>query len=436
MSADTLPCDGDRLRALPSSGLGGDIVVPGDKSMSHRALILGALAQGETWIDGLLEGQDVIHTAAALRAFGAGVERAARNRWRVSGAVWQSPRAAIDCGNSGTGARLLMGAAAGFPIEATFTGDASLRGRPMSRVLDPLREMGARAGGSTLPVTIHGGGLGGISFVNEKASAQVKSAILLAGLHSDGVVEVIEPLRSRDHSEKMLAAFGCDVEVDGNIVRLGERRSLTGTIVRIPGDPSSAAFPIVAALISPGSDLMVRSVLVNPLRAGLFDTLAEMGAKIELRGRHRSGGEEIADIRALYGPLHGVEAPASRVPSMIDEFPILAVAAACARGRTIFNGLAELRVKESDRLAAIVSGLRRCGVSAQEEGDRLIIDGCDGAPPGGAFVAGEHDHRIAMSFLVLGLASQQPVEVDSGLMIGTSFPGFADLMRSIGARIG
>lgn len=415
--------------------LTGSIGVPGDKSMSHRALILGGMAEGETRIQGLLEGDDVLHTAAAVRALGAEVERLAPGEWRVRGAPWRSPADPIDCGNSGTGVRLLMGAVAGFPIEVTFTGDASLSRRPMARVTDPLRRMGAEAVGSTLPVTIRGGNLQGISFVNEKASAQVKSAILLAGLRAQGEVEVIEPRRSRDHTENMLRAFGCELLTVGDSTRLGGRRSLTATDIEVPGDPSSAAFPIVAALIVPDSEVCIRNVMVNPLRTGLLTTLREMGAQIELTNQRSCGGEPVADIAVRSSARRGVEVPADRVPSMIDEYPILAVAAAFATGRSVMHGLAELRVKESDRLAAILDGLLACGVEAREEGDSLIVEGAGGPPPGGARVLAHDDHRIAMSFLVMGLAAQRPVSVDSADMIATSFPDFVPLMHSLGADI-
>lgn len=427
--------DEGALTASPGGALAGRIAVPGDKSISHRALILGALAVGETRIHGLLEGDDVLATAAAVRAFGASAVRDDEGVWSVTGTRWRSPDAPVDCGNSGTGARLLMGAAAGFPLEATFTGDASLSRRPMARVLDPLRAMGARAEGDTLPVAIHGGELGGIRYVNEKASAQVKSAILLAGLHAEGAVEVVEPRRSRDHSENMLRAFGCDVDVDGDTIRLGPQRKLTATTVRVPGDPSSAAFPLIAALLVPGSEVTITGVMINPLRAGLFETLDAMGADLRLENLREFGGERVADITARSGRLRGVEVPAERAPAMIDEYPILAVAAAFAAGETRMHGLAELRVKESDRLAAIIAGLRGCGVTARDEGDTLIVAGCDGPPPGGASVAAHDDHRIAMSFLVLGLAAAAPVTVDRAAMIATSFPGFVDLMQGLGAGI-
>jgi 3-phosphoshikimate 1-carboxyvinyltransferase len=410
-------------------------VVPGDKSISHRALILGGLAKGDTHIEGLLDGEDVLHTAAAVRSFGATVERRGLGEWLVRGGEWLSPADPVDCGNSGTGARLLMGAAAGFPISATFTGDTSLRSRPMERVLRPLREMGARTDGSHLLATIHGGNLNGISFVNETASAQVKSAILLAGLRATGGVEVFEPAPSRDHTENMLRAFGCEVEVSANCVRLGARRGLSGTSVSVPGDPSSAAFAAVAALLIPGSAVSVPGVMVNPLRAGLFDTLDEMGAALRLENRRVVGGEMVADLAVSHSTLRGVEVPAARAPSMIDEYPILAVAAAFAEGRTAMRGIGELRVKESNRLAAIIEGLRRCGIEAWEEQDSLIVEGAGGAVQGGARVQAFLDHRIGMSFLVLGLAARAPVTVDSASMIATSFPGFSGIMNSIGARI-
>ena len=430
----------DRLRASASPGLQGTTSVPGDKSISHRALILGGMAQGETHITGLLEGQDVLHTAAAVRALGADVEPLDEGSWRVRGATWQSPPETIDAGNSGTGVRLLMGAVAGYPIEVRFTGDKSLSSRPMNRVLDPLREMGAQADaseGGRLPVTVRGGDLHAVSFVNTKASAQVKSAILLAGLRARGDVEVIEPAPSRDHTENMLRAFGCDVEVtetpEGRRIRLGEQRSLSACEVEVPGDPSSAAFPLVAALVTPDSEVTVTNVMLNPLRTGLFATLQQMGADLSFTNRRNLGGEEVADITARSSILRGVDVPADRAPSMIDEYPILAIAAAFAQGTTRAHGLAELRVKESDRLAAIIAGLRACGVEAHDEGDTLIVQG--GTPAGGGAVTTHGDHRIAMSFLVLGLAAHEPVTVDEAGMIATSFPAFADLMRSLGAHI-
>ena len=448
----------DRLTASASGALAGAIAVPGDKSMSHRALILGALAEGTTEIHGLLEGEDVLHTARAVAALGASVERTGPGEWRVEGREWASPAEPVDCGNSGTGARLLMGAAAGFPISVTFTGDESLSGRPMGRVLGPLREMGAgveAATGDRLPVTIHGGNLNGLRFVNEKASAQVKSAILFAGLRANGAVEVVEPARSRDHSENMLRAFGVEVEVEGDTIRLGGQRTLTASDVHVPGDPSSAAFPLVAALVVPGSAVTVTGVMLNPLRTGLFTTLVEMGAELTIANERDFGGERVGDISASFGAIRGVTVPAERAPSMIDEYPILAIAAAFAEGRSMMHGLAELRVKESDRLAAIIAGLVACGVDARADGDSLIVEGLGGpprggglggapphggglggAPPhGGATIDAHHDHRIAMSFLTLGMASVEPVSVTGAATIATSFPGYAELMRSLGGRV-
>jgi 3-phosphoshikimate 1-carboxyvinyltransferase len=430
----------EQLKAAPGYALNGRIDVPGDKSISHRALILGGLAAGKTRIQGLLESRDVLDTAAAVRALGAEVTRNADGSWLVRGGVWHSPDAPIDCGNSGTGVRLLIGAAAGFPLTATFTGDASLRGRPMGRVIAPLTRMGARFdGGDRLPITVHGGGLGGLNHVNAPASAQVKSAILLAGLNAGGEIEIFEPEASRDHSETMLAAFGCDIDVQaeggGRRIRLGASRTLTGTPIDVPGDPSSAAFPIVAALVTPGSEVTVRNVLVNPLRSGLFETLIEMGADLELVDRRHAGGEPVADIRVRHSALRGVTVPAERAPRMIDEYPILAIAAAFAEGETVMHGLAELRVKESDRLGATATGLAACGVEAAADGDSLRVRG-QRRPAGGAAIRTHGDHRIAMSFLTLGLAAAAPVSVDEPGMIATSFPGFTELMQSLGASIG
>lgn len=425
----------DRLTAASAGPLAGEVSVPGDKSISHRALILGALATGETRIEGLLESLDVLATADAVRAFGAGVQRLSPGSWRVKGGPWRSPDHPIDCGNSGTSARLLMGAAAGFPIEVAFTGDVSLRSRPMDRVLHPLRSMGAKVTAShadRLPVRITGGGLNGLIYRSRVASAQVKSAVLLAGLHAAGEVEVLEPCPSRDHTERMLRDFGCDIHRTPVGARLGSRRTLKGTDVRVPGDSSSAAFPLVAAALIPGSRICLRSVLLNPLRAGLTNTLMEMGANLRIEQRDGEG----ADIEIAYSALRGVDVPASRAPSMIDEYPILAVAAAFASGRTIMRGLSELRVKESDRLDAIVTGLRDCGVKSWTEGDDLIVEGCGAPPAGGADVRAFGDHRIAMSFLVLGLAAERPVSADSADAIPTSFPDFAGTMESIGAQIG
>ncbi|MFN3727110.1 MAG: 3-phosphoshikimate 1-carboxyvinyltransferase [Allosphingosinicella sp.] len=410
-----------KLTAHPGAPLRGDIAVPGDKSISHRALILGAMAEGETRISGLLESDDVMRTVEAVRALGAEVDRDG-DVWRVRGGAWRSPPAPIDCGNSGTTARLLMGAVAGRPVCATFVGDASLSRRPMRRVIEPLREMGARIeGGDTLPITVHGGRLRGIRYVSPVASAQVKSAILLAGLGADQPVDVSESHLSRDHSERMLPLF------------LGENGELRGTEIEVPGDPSSAAFPIVAALLATGSEVRVRDVCINPTRIGLIECLREMGGAIELASPRQLGGEPVADIIVRFSHLRAIEVPADRAPAMIDEYPLLGVAAAFADGETVMHGLGELRHKESDRLAAISAGLEACGVNAEVAGDNLRIRG--GSVRGGAQVASHGDHRIAMAFLVLGLASAAPVSVDGAEMIATSFPGFADLMRGLGARI-
>ena len=434
------------LTARPGSPLKGRIRAPGDKSISHRALILGALASGETLIDGLLAGDDVMATARAMTAFGAAVVQTGPGRWRVAGQGGLSePADIIDCGNSGTGVRLMMGAAAGFPLSVAFTGDVSLRGRPMMRVLRPLGQMGAtylcREGGR-LPLALKGGALKAIRYRLPEPSAQVKSAVLLAGLHAEGVTEVIEPEPTRDHTERMLRAFGAEVVVedrdDGRHVRLAGGQALTGCAIRVPGDPSSAAFPLVAALITPGSEVTVEGVLLNPLRIGLIETLKEMGADLTISNAREEGGEQVGDITARHSALHGVLVPAERAPSMIDEYPILAVAAAFAEGQTKMLGLAELRVKESDRLALMVAGLGACGVGVDEEAEALTVMGqAKGNRPvqGGGKVATMGDHRIAMAHLVLGLAAEQPVGVDEADMIATSFPGFTELMGELGAGI-
>ena len=434
------------LTSRPGGALKGRIRAPGDKSISHRALILGALASGETRIEGLLESDDVLRTAEAMRAFGAKVERLGPGRWLVTGkGSLSEPEGVVDCGNSGTGARLIMGAAAGFPISATFTGDGSLRKRPMRRILDPLELMGAshmgREGGR-LPLTLRGGSLKRIRYRPPMASAQVKSAVLLAGLHADGGVEVIEAEPTRDHTERMLGAFGAEIEItdssDGRHVRLAAGQRLTGTSVVVPGDPSSAAFPLVAALITPGSEVTVEGVLLNPLRIGLFKTLREMGAELSIDNVRDEGGEPVGDVTARSSSLKGVDVPAERAPSMIDEYPILAVAAAAARGRTVIRGAAELRVKESDRIALMAAGLEASGVLVEEEPEGMIVTGAAGgnhAVRGGALIETHGDHRVAMAHLVLGLTAQAPISVDEPEMIATSFPGFMTLMRTLGADI-
>jgi 3-phosphoshikimate 1-carboxyvinyltransferase len=423
------------LRASRSGPLTGIAAIPGDKSCSHRALILGALAAGETRISGLLEADDVAATARAVAAFGASAGRVGDGEWLVRGAEWRSPSEPVDCGNSGTAARLLMGAAAGFDLIATFTGDKSLSRRPMARVTAPLARMGARFdGGERLPLTLHGGGLGGIDWVNEPASAQVKSAVLLAGLRAQGSVVVREPMPSRDHTEIMLREFGCAVDASDGAVTLGDQRQLIGCEIAIPADPSSAAFALTAATLVPGSSVEVHDLLVNPLRTGLFEALEEMGAEVELADEGLRSGEIIATLRIGQAALQAIEVAAPRIPAMIDEVPLLAVAAAFADGETVIHGLAELRHKESDRLGAIVAGLAACGVAAVVHGDSLHVFG-RGKVRGGANVLAQGDHRIAMAFLVLGLASEEPVAVDSAGMIATSFPGFVESMRALGAAI-
>ncbi|HEU0310184.1 MAG TPA: 3-phosphoshikimate 1-carboxyvinyltransferase [Sphingomicrobium sp.] len=428
-----------KLTATPGGPLAGDAHIPGDKSCSHRALILGAMAAGETRIAGLLESDDVLATVRAIEAFGIDV-RIEGGRRIIRGGPWRSPEAPIDCGNSGTTARLLMGAVAGMPgVRATFTGDASLSRRPMRRITRPLERMGALVDGcDRLPITIDGARLGGIDHRNVPASAQVKSAILLAGLGTDAPIGITEPVPSRDHMEIMLAQFGVraivDDRPDGWAVSLGEQRAPSGCDIAIAADPSSAAFPLVAAAIAPGSKVNVRGILVNPLRTRLYEALEEMGAHIELSNERIQSGELVADLSIRQAPLRPCHVQGDQVPAMIDEIPALAVAAACADGESIIEGLAELRVKESDRLGAIVAGLSACGVSAMADGDTMRVFG-RGRVRGGASISTQGDHRIAMAFLTLGLGAEQPIEVDEAEMIGTSFPGFAEVMRSLGADI-
>jgi 3-phosphoshikimate 1-carboxyvinyltransferase len=434
------------LKARRGGPLKGRVRVPGDKSISHRALIIGALTVGETKISGLLEGDDVLRTAGALRALGAQVERSGEGAWLVRGVGvggFAPPATALDFGNSGTGCRLMLGAVAGCPVTATFDGDASLRKRPMRRVLEPLERIGAQAltpNDGRLPLTLAGARAPiPIVFESPVPSAQLKSAVLLAGLAAPGETIVVEAEPTRDHTEKMLAPFGAQLRVEasgenGRRIALVGQPELAPQPVRVPADPSSAAFPLVAALITPGSDVILDGVMLNPLRTGLFATLIEMGARIEKLDIRNEGGEEVADLRVYAGPLRGVEVPAARAPAMIDEYPVLAVAAAFAEGTTVMRGLAELRVKESDRLAATAALLRANGIAAEITGDDLIVHG-KGRAPGGGFVATHMDHRIAMAALVMGLASEKPVAVDDTAFIATSFPGFAELMRSLGADL-
>jgi 3-phosphoshikimate 1-carboxyvinyltransferase len=431
------------------TGLTGTLTVPGDKSISHRALMIGALAVGETTITGLLEGEDVLATAAAMQQLGAEIEQK-EGTWHVTGrgiGGLIEPAGVLDLGNSGTAARLLMGVLASHDLTATMTGDASLSSRPMERVMEPLRHIGAeftaRSGGQ-LPITITGtpSALPGDETL-KVASAQVKSAILLAGLNAAGNTIVVEPRPSRDHTEKMLSFFGADVRSEENTdgsrkITLVGQPEITGRDIVVPGDISSAAFPIVAALITPGSDVTIENVGINPLRAGLLDSLSEMGADIEIKNTRDIAGEPVADLQVRASQLKGATIPASRAPAMIDEYPILAVAAACAEGTSIFEGVGELRVKESDRLAAMAEGLQECGVETAATEDTLTIYGTDKIPgkiAGGVTIASQLDHRIAMSYLVLGLASENPVTIDDGSPIETSFPGFLGLMNKLGATM-
>jgi 3-phosphoshikimate 1-carboxyvinyltransferase len=434
------------LEARSSGPLTGKVRVPGDKSISHRALILGALAVGETRISGLLEGEDVLNTAKAMRALGAQVERSGDFAWSVRGvgvAGFAPPENPLDFGNSGTGCRLVMGAVAGCPITAVFDGDASLRSRPMRRILDPLELMGARAGesreGGRLPLTLHGARDPlPILYRTPVASAQIKSAVLLAGLAAPGVTTVIETEASRDHTELMLKHFGAQIVSTGEgshgrKIALAGQPELHGAEVVVPADPSSAAFPIVAALIVEGSDIILSDVMTNPLRTGLFTTLREMGASIEESELRGDAGEPMAQLRVRASKLRGVEVPPERAPSMIDEYLVLAVAASFAEGTTIMRGLQELRVKESDRLEATAAMLRVNGVKVEIVGDDMIVEG-RGHVPGAGLVATHMDHRIAMSALVMGLASDKPVKVDDTAFIATSFPDFIPMMRALGAE--
>lgn len=433
------------LTARRSAPISGRVKVPGDKSISHRALILAGLATGRTRIDGLLEADDVLATARAMQALGAAVSR--------SGAAFEvlgqgvgglaRPDGVLDFGNSGTASRLMLGVLAGHPMRVVLTGDASLCRRPMSRVLKPLAEMGLTVEGNkdTLPLTVEGTqDLLPIVYELPVPSAQVKSAILLAGLHAPGRTTVIEPLPTRDHTERMLRFFGAEVDVQTRengtrAMTVGGDAELTGAHVVVPGDPSSAAFLVAAALVCPGSDVVIENVLLNPTRTGFFETLRDMGADIEILGRHDEAGEPVGDLQIRSSDLKGVRVPPERAPSMIDEYPMLAALAAFAHGETRMEGLAELKVKESDRLAATAAGLAACGVEARVEGDDLIVSGT-GAVRGGGVVETQMDHRIAMAFLTLGLGAEEPVSVDDIGMIATSFPAFVPLLSGLGAQLG
>ena len=436
------------MTARKSGPLTGTASVPGDKSISHRALIFGAMAVGETKITGLLEGQDVLDTAKAMQAFGATVTQHGPGAWSVNGVGvggFREPTDVIDCGNSGTGVRLIMGTMATTAMTATFTGDASLRKRPMGRVTDPLSLFGTQAygrKGGRLPMTIVGAANPvPVRYALPVASAQVKSAVLLAGLNAPGQTVVIEKEPTRDHSERMLLGFGAQLTVEqtaeGNVITLTGQPDLRPQTVAVPRDPSSAAFPVCAALIVEGSDIFVPGVSQNLTRNGLYLTLVEMGADIEFQNPRTEGGEPVADLRVRFsGNMQGIEVPPHRAPSMIDEYPILSVVAACAAGKTVMRGVKELRVKESDRIDAMARGLEACGVTIEEDEDTLIVHGLGaGGVPGGATCATHIDHRIAMSFLVLGMAAKNPVSVDDASPIATSFPIFEGLMTGLGASL-
>ena len=427
--------------------LTGTAEVPGDKSISHRALILGAMAVGETHITGLLEGQDVLDTAAAMRAFGADVQQVGPGEWRVHGVGvggFGEPDQVIDFGNSGTGARLVMGCMASSPITVTFTGDASLRSRPMARITDPIALFGARSfgrSGGRLPMTIIGAANPvPVRYTVPMPSAQVKSAVLLAGLNAPGQTVVIEKEATRDHTERMLAGFGADISVEvtdeGRVITLTGQPELKPTSVAVPRDPSSAAFPVCAALIVEGSDITVPGVSQNTTRNGIYTTLLEMGADIAFENEREEGGEPVADLRVKFSSLKGVEVPPEWAASMIDEYPVLSVVASFATGKTVMRGVKELRVKESDRIDAMARGLEACGVTIEEDEDTLIVHGQGpGGVAGGATCATHLDHRIAMSFLLLGMAAQKPVSIDDGGPVATSFPVFEPLMCELGADL-
>lgn len=434
------------LLSRRATALRGEALIPGDKSISHRSLILGAMAVGETRVTGLLEGEDVLATADAMRAFGASVTCEGAT-WVIQGVGvggFGEPEAVIDCGNAGTGVRLIMGAMATTAITATFTGDASLRSRPMGRVTDPLALFGTQAygrEGGRLPMTVVGAkDPVGIRYTLPMPSAQVKSAVLLAGLNAPGETVVIEPEATRDHTERMLRGFGADVRVEetdeGRVITLTGYPELKPQVIAVPRDPSSAAFPVCAALIVEGSDVLVPNIGLNPTRAGLFETLREMGADLSYENTREEGGEPVADLRAKYSPdMKGIEVPPERAASMIDEYPILSVVASFAHGRTVMRGVKELRVKESDRIDAMAIGLRAAGVSVEEGPDWWEVEGRGpGGVTGGCRAEARLDHRIAMSFACLGMATQEPVTVDDAGPIATSFPAFADLMSNLGAH--
>ena len=443
---DPTPADARRQTGARTArrvkGLRGTLAAPPDKSVSHRALIFSALASGESRIKGLLESDDVLATARAVKALGAEVSRDGPGAWRVSGGPWRSPQAALDLGNSGTGVRLLMGAAARFELQALFTGDESLSRRPMARVLDPLGRMGVRADaaqGGRLPARLTGSsGLTAIDYTPPVASAQVKSAILLAGLGAEGETIVREPHATRAHTETVAPLYGADMRVEtdgeGAIARVRGGAGLTAFDLDVPGDPSSAAFAAAAALITEDSAVTLQGVMINPARFGLYETLQEMGADLTVTPSGTRAGEALADLAVRSSRLKGVDVPPQRAPSMIDEYPVLAVIAAFAEGRTVMRGLAELRAKESDRLAASAAMLVANGVAIELDADSLIVEGCGpSGPPGGGTVLTQHDHRLAMSGLVMGLGAREAVTVDDVAMIATSYPGFFSDFEALGA---
>lgn len=436
------------MTSRKSGPLKGVANVPGDKSISHRSLILGAMAIGETRIEGLLEGQDVLDTAKAMRSFGATVTDHGGGNWSVQGVGvggFCEPETVIDCGNSGTGVRLLMGAMSTHPISATFTGDGSLNKRPMARVTDPIALFGAEAHGRTggrLPMTIHGAKHPvPVHYTVPVPSAQVKSAVLLAGLNAPGKTVIIEPEATRDHTERMLAGFGAEITVEdspeGRVITLTGQPELNPQNITVPRDPSSAAFPVCAALICEGSDVLVPNIGLNPTRAGLFTTLREMGANLRYENERIEGGEPVADLRARFSPnMVGIEVPPERAASMIDEYPVLSVIAAFASGKTVMRGVKELRVKESDRIEAMATGLRANGVEVEDGEDWWVVSGQGSdAVRGGGLCATYLDHRIAMSFVIMGMASKDPVKIDDGSPIVTSFPIFEELMTGLGGAI-
>ena len=436
------------MTSHPARALSGTANVPGDKSISHRSLILGALAVGETRIEGLLEGEDVLRTADAMRAFGADVVEHGEGRWSVHGVGtggFAEPEDVVDCGNAGTGVRLIMGAMATSPITVTFTGDASLRSRPMGRVTDPISLFGAQSygrDGGRLPMTVVGASDPvPVRYAVPMPSAQVKSAVLLAGLNAPGQTVVIEREATRDHTERMLAGFGAEImsedTPDGRVITLTGQPELAPQSIVVPRDPSSAAFPVCAALITEGSDVLVPNIGLNPTRAGLYQTLKDMGADLTFENPREAGGEPVADLRARYSPdMRGIEVPPDRAPSMIDEYPILSVVASFAEGATIMPGVRELRVKESDRIDAMARGLEANGVRVDETEDSMTVHGLGArGVPGGGLAAARLDHRIAMSFICLGMGAQKAVKVDDAGPIATSFPIFERLMSDLGARL-